>query len=86
MKRVRQSGAKFKAADKGCSAFAIRSQVVTIDKRRDARQTVGLETVELLRYRNSAKQRVASRDAILGVEHRRKTIPPRVQFLSQLYN
>ena len=82
MKRVRPSGAKLKTADKGCSAFAIRSQVVTIDKRRDARQTVGLETVELLRYRKSAKQRVASRDAILEDEHRRKTIPPRVQFLS----
>ena len=82
MKGIRKSGPKFKAADKACGAFVVRNRIVTIEKRRDGRQSISLEAIELLRYLESAKQRLALGHTILGIEHRGKTVPPRVQFLS----
>lgn len=70
MKSIRKSGAKFKAADKGSDALLVRGFVTAREQRRDGRQSIRLEAIELLRQLEAGKQRFGLRNTILGIEQR----------------
>jgi hypothetical protein len=64
----------------------LRRRILTIEKRGERRQSVRLEAIELLHYLETAEQRSALRNTILGIKHWGKTVPPRVQSLSDRRN
>ncbi len=76
MQGRRQFGAECEALEKRCNALCLGAGVgaLTIEQRRDGRQSLSFETIEFLRDVESLEQRLAPRGAVLRFELGRLTL------------